>query len=441
MRKLFVGVGMAAFLGAAACAPSRADLTLNWTFAGGQTCSQAGVANVQVDIQGELLSPNLFACSSNGKINTGAMLGRYLQGTYSLTLSGLDAQGALLYQAISPVTVHGGQNVVALDAAAAPAAGGSATLRYTFNGKTCAGAGVTVVHISADGTVLQDAAGNADLPCNQAGIDGVSISPLSAGSHVFDVAALVNGQVAYALQGISVNVVVGQDTLATPNLPAAAPTTGSADLGWSFVNGMTCAQAQVDSVHVFFDPNADGTGGADAGSVPCTASGVDGAIFDGVAPGKHTVAITAVRHLTSGDFLVYLTHTPPVPELFQAGITTALDVSADAASPGLGGAALLWQFPAGGPACGGATTTSIAYALTLTNTNPAKTVTGTATCGGTGGTGIDFCWPSTSTTRCDGLPPGRWSITATTPGYAAQNVAFAVPNNGHSSGSVVFAAH
>ncbi len=424
------------FLAAAACAPSRANLTLNWTFAG-QTCAQAGVATIQVDIQGEVLSPGQFACSNADKsINTGAHLGSYVLGNYNLTLTGLDGQGAVLYQATAVEPVRGGGSVVALDAVPAHStAGGSATLRYTFNGKSCAAAGVNVVHMSVDGAVLADANNNADLPCSQGGIDGVSVSPLSAGGHVVDVTGLVNGQVAYLLQGISVTVVDGQDTSVTPDLAPAAATTGSAELTWSFVNGMTCAQAQVDSVDVAFDPAPDGSGGVDAGTVPCATSGVDGATFDGLAPGNHTVAITGLRHATPNDKLVYVTHTPPRAERFLAGITTSLDVSADAASPGLGGAALVWQFPAGGPSCS-STTLNITYTLIDPMKNPHRD---TAVCGPAAGNSIDFCWPG-SPAQCPGLAPGLWSITASTSGYAAQNVSFAVPDNAHSSANVVFVA-
>lgn len=440
MRKLMVTVGL---LAAAACAPSRADLTLNWTFAG-QTCAAAGVDHVQVDIQGETLNPNVFACVNPGQtLNTGAYLGRYLLGNYNLTLTGLDAQGRILYQAVSVVTVRAGGSVLALDAPAAQTSGtgsGSATLRYNFAGKTCAAANVTLVHISVDGAVLVDANNNADLPCSQGGVDGISVAPLSPGGHVVDIAGLVNGQVAYALQGIQVTVTAGQDASVTPSLPAAAPTTGSAELHWSFVNGMTCAQAQVDTVHVFFDPAADGSGGVDAGSVPCSAAGVDGATFDGLSPGNHTVSITGLRHATPQDKLVYVTRAPPRAELFQAGVTTSLDVSADAASPGLGGAALIWQFPAGGPSCSSTTTTTN---ITYTLTDPSRVAQPPATtvCGGSAGNGIDFCWTGTRTPQCPGLTPGLWSITATAPGYAAQNVSFAVPDNGHSSANVVFVAH
>lgn len=442
MRQLFFAAAVGMGLLASACAPSRADLTLNWTFNGGQACTQAGVTTIQVDIQGEVLSPGQFSCMGAGNtLNTGAYLGRYLLGNYTLTLSGLDAQGGLLYQAVSVVTVGSGGTVIALDAAPArgAAGGGSATLRYTFNGKGCAAANVTVVHMSVDGAVLVDANNNADLPCSQGGIDGVSVSPLSPGGHVIDVAGLVNGQVAYVLQGLSVNVVNGQDTAVTPNLPPAAPTTGSAELTWSFVNGMTCAQAQVDSVHVSFDPNPDGSGGVDAGVVACSTAGVDGATFDGVAPGNHTVAITGLRKSASGDKLEYLTRTPPRAALFQAGITTSIDVSADA-NLGKGGTALTWQFPVGGPSCASTTTTTnISYTLT----DPSRVVSPvqTAVCGASAGNGVDFCWPGTSSTHCDGLAPGKWSITATAPGYAAQNVSFAVPENAHASSSVVFVAH
>src|SRR5438477_10474832 len=59
---------------AAACAPVRADLTVDWTF-GGKSCADAGVAWIQVHIDGEVLTPDRYSCAV---ANQGAYLGRYL---------------------------------------------------------------------------------------------------------------------------------------------------------------------------------------------------------------------------------------------------------------------------------------------------------------------------------------------------------------------------
>src|SRR5712691_3778507 len=171
MRRL----GLAAALAlAAACAPSRDDLTVDWTFAG-KTCADAGVAFIEVHIDGEVLSPDKFTCAEAGK---GAYLGRYLIGRYTLTVSGLDASSSVIYQTSVQVDVRRGGTEVAVDAAPSTT-NGSATLHWTFDGKSCAAAGVTVINASVDNQVLTDVNNNADLPCTNGGKDGISVAPLT----------------------------------------------------------------------------------------------------------------------------------------------------------------------------------------------------------------------------------------------------------------------
>jgi len=326
MRRLDLAAALAL---AAACAPPRDDLTVDWTFAG-KTCADAGVALIDVHIDGEVLTPDRFTCvdPNTGAYNKAAYLGRYLDGRYTLTVSGLDASANVIYTTSVQVDVRRGGTEVAVDAAPSTT-NGSATLRWTFDGKSCAAAGVTVINASVDNQVLTDASNNADLPCSQAGIDGVTVEPLSPGPHSFDLVGKVSGTIKYALNGFTVNVIGGQNTSASPNLLPAAPTTASANLTWAF-NGMTCAAANVDHVQIFFDPNADGSGGQlvpgpqASSSFPCSTGGVDGASIEDVPEGTHSFAVTGIR----AGHIVYFTHHPP-STIFRVGLISDLFVPAE----------------------------------------------------------------------------------------------------------------
>ncbi|HLQ21678.1 MAG TPA: hypothetical protein VK132_00660, partial [Gemmatimonadales bacterium] len=249
-------------------------------------------------------------------------LGRYLIGRYTLTVSGLDASSSVIYQTSLQVDVRRGGTEVAVDAAPSTTTGG-ATLHWTFDGKSCAAAGVTVINASVDNQVLTDVNNNADLPCSQAGVDGVTVEPLSPGPHSFDLVGKVAGTIKYALNGFTVNVIGGQNTSASPNLLPAAPTTASANLTWAF-NGMSCAAANVDHVQIFFDPRSDGSGGLDSGTVVCNTGGVDGASVDNVPEGTHSFAITGIR----AGHIVYFTHHPP-STIFRVGLISDLFVPAE----------------------------------------------------------------------------------------------------------------
>jgi hypothetical protein len=299
---------------AAACAPGRAGLTVYWTF-DGLSCTDAGVAVIQVAIDGEKLTPDRFSCAD---AKAGADLGSYLIGPYNLTVIGYDLSGVALYQAAQQIRVVRGGTTVNIDVTP-----GSVTLRWTFDGKSCAAAGVTVVNASVDNQVLTDSHNNPDLPCSSSGADGVTVLPLSGGVHSFDLVGKAGGTVKYALNGLQVSVVVGQSTDASPNLLPAAPTTASANLTWAF-DGKTCAAANVDHVQIFFDPKPDGSGGADAGTVPCRNGAVEGASVEAVPEGTHSFAVTGIR----AGHIVYFTHHPP-STMFRVGLISDLFVPAE----------------------------------------------------------------------------------------------------------------
>jgi len=327
MRTLVPSIAACLVLAAAGgCSdPVRAPLDVSWTF-GTLDCDQVGISTIHVEVAKELLNPSDFACidpTSRG-VTTGAHLGAFLLGQYSITVVGFDATGAEVIRGSKVISVRRGENVVTVDA------GGAVTLRWTFAGSTCAQAGVTAMNLSVDGNVITDAAGNPDIPCTQASQDAAQISPLLAGSHSFDLVGLVNGAPSYAASVQSVAVQDGQDRQLPVDLPAAAPTTATADLQFSF-GGLTCAAARVDTVRVRVDPFPDGTGGIDAGEVPCNANGVDGAEVTGLSAGMHSFAILGIR----GTQLVYATTRPPAAR-FEIGLHTSVAVDAPpVGSPGL----------------------------------------------------------------------------------------------------------
>ena len=220
MRRLLLFSLVAA---AAACGPGRSSVEVDWTFEG-LSCADAGVATIRVDIAGEVLSPNEFPCA---KASLGADLGTYLAGTYQITVSGLDAFGAVTHQILQSLSVRGGRTET------------------------------------------------------------------------------------FAIE-----------------VPRVAPsTTASANMTWTF-DGKGCTAAGVDHVTIQVDPNSNGTGGIGAGTVACSTMGTEGAFIEPLTPRVHTFAILGVRTLSDGPHLVYRTHNPPA-FFFQAGLITDVTVSAE----------------------------------------------------------------------------------------------------------------
>lgn len=321
MRRLLVAATLAA--AAAACGPSRewVPLEVDWTF-GGKDCVTAGVSKIQIDIDGETLTPNQFTCAEAGQ---GADLGDFLAGPYNTTVTGFDAGDNIIFQSTRVLAVRSGaRNVIPFDAAPTT---GTASLRWTFVGKGCDAAGVTTVSVSLDNQVITDAHGHPDLPCKDGTVEGTTIGPVSPGSHTFALAA-TGASSHYAAGNVNITVAAGQDTLVPVDLPTAAPTTASAEVRWNFQpGGKSCADVGADHIYVVYDPAADGSGGKVVGDVAC--AGVGGPVTElqilDVPDGNHAFAIRATRANT----LIFYTH-HPVTTLFSAPFTTAVDVTAEA---------------------------------------------------------------------------------------------------------------
>jgi hypothetical protein len=303
--------------------PERAPLSVNWTF-GTLDCDQAGIATIHVEVAHELLNPSDFSCIDprSGGVTFGADLGNFLLGQYTVTVIGLDATGAEVVEATRTVSVVRGKNVVQVDA------GGAITLQWTFNGLTCAQAGVRSMNLSVDGSVITDGFGHPDIPCTQSGQDAAQIAPLVAGAHSFDLVGLLgDGTPAYVAFGVPLSVQDGQDAAFAIDLDPAAPAgiTG-ADLSFSFGSGLTCTSAGLDTVRIFVDPNPDGTRGPNTVvlDVACT-PGVTGAVVSPLDPGIHSFAVLGIR----GSQLLYATRNPP-SALIEPGLETPIDVNAPA---------------------------------------------------------------------------------------------------------------
>jgi len=416
------GLAAVVVLGSGCGDPARGNLDVNWTFAG-KSCLAAGVHTIQVDIAHELLNPNQFSCDlGGGTIAGGANLGTYLAGRYTLTISGLDANGVVLYQTQQDITVQRGDNVLQIDVPSVP--GGSVSLNWTFGGLTCAQAGVTSVRISVDGVLITDQAGSVDVACSSGGVEGTSISPLSPGSHRIDLVGVRGAQPSYSRQNVQVTVADRADTKAVVDLPPAQPTFATADVSWDalasgggFAPGaqgaMTCAEAQVDVVRIFVDPNSNGSGGTFAGEVACDSSGVQGAQVSPIPAGNHTFSISGIRNTILGPTLMYQT-LHPASVRFEVGLLSNVDVDADPVPPVQGSALLNWDF--GGAACPG----NVAYTLT----DP---------------TGIKQSFTATAcqTATLSAVTSGLWSVEAFS-GSFHSNVLFAVPNQSSTSWLIPF---
>jgi hypothetical protein len=412
-----------AALGSGCGDPARGNLQVNWTFAG-QTCLAAGVHTIQVDVAHELLNPNQFSCDlGGGTIAAGADLGAFLAGRYTVTISGLDADGAVTYQTTQDITVQRGDNVLPIDVQRVP--GGSASLDWKFGGLTCAQASVTSVRISVDGVVITDQAGSADVACSSGGVDGTSISPLAPGAHRIDLVGIRGGQASYLLQNVQVSVVDQQDTNVQVNLQPAQPTFATADVSWDALlsaggfalgslGAMTCSEAQVDVVRVSLDPNSNGTGGTSVAEVACAdTNGVEGVQVSPIPAGIHTFSISGIRNAPAGPTLVYQT-THPASARFEVGLLSNVDVDADPVPPAQGSAVLNWDFA--GAACPG----NVAYTLTdPTGLKRSATVT------------------SCQAVSLSAEKSGLWSVDAFS-GSFHSNVFFAVPNQSSASWLIPF---
>jgi hypothetical protein len=237
--------------------------------------------------------------------------------------------------------------IVTIAAAAAASCGGGpgrsdVVVDWTFGGLSCTDAEVDTIQFDIAGEVLSpnqfkcaDAPVGVDLgsflfgdyQMTITGLDGAGV-PTHQIAQTIQVRGAQRGRTCAALN-LNTDVC---DELAI-DVPRVANST-EANLTWTFSPGGDCATANVQQVTIFVDPNPDGTGGINAGTVDCAsgqpAPGQPGVPVRPLTVGMHSFAISGLRQMSDGLHLVYRTHSPVSTTFQQSAIT---DVRVGAESP------------------------------------------------------------------------------------------------------------
>ena len=284
---------------------------------------------------------------------------------------------------------------------------GDVQVFWTFAGQNCQQAGVNFIQIDVANEVLTPNRYFCIDPNNASLMrTGADLGPFLFGTYDLTLTGFdVDGRILFQA---SQSFTVRGDVQVNVDLAAA-----TADLSWDAIkstggfapgtNGaMTCDEAEVDTVQIVVDPNADGSGGTSAGTLACNTNGVEGALISPLASGTHSFLIKAFRDVSGVPTLVYKT-TPPVSASFQIGTTTPVDVTAELVGSGIGSATLIW-----GSGCSGT--------VTYTLTNP-QGVAGSQQTGASCVQSIPL----------DNVTAGLWLVDATS-GTLHAHIVFGVPN-------------
>ena len=209
-------------------------------------------------------------------------------------------------------------------AAACGPSSGELEVDWTFEALSCAEAGVAFIQIDIANEVLSPN----QFTCQEASL-GANLGVYYAGDYQLTVTGLdANGSITHQATQ-TLRVVGGRKNSFAVDVPRVAPTTtATVSLSWIFDNdpNKTCAAAGVDQVTIMVDPDSNGSGGINAGTVPCTAGNPLPArqSVAPLSPGTHTFAILG----SLGTALKYRTHTP-ASGFFAAGFTSNVDVKAE----------------------------------------------------------------------------------------------------------------
>jgi hypothetical protein len=213
-------------------------------------------------------------------------------------------------------------SVAAVVIACGPGRGG-VVVDWTFEGVSCSQAGVATIHFAIAHEVLTPD----QFSCAEAEA-GVDLGTYLEGDYQLTISGFDALDALTHQTVVSLRVRGGRANTFAVDVPRVAPTTvAEANLTWDF-QGNDCATADVDQVTILVDPNSDGSGGTDAGTVACSTMGTQGAFVSPLTPGLHSFAILGLRTVGNALHLVYRTHSPPT-YLFRAGLVTDVFVSAE----------------------------------------------------------------------------------------------------------------
>jgi hypothetical protein len=325
--------------GVTACSSRTSNITVAWNFGGG-SCDGAGVSQVQIAISGEVLPKDTFDCKSGLVTFTD-----FYDGTYAVTVQGLDSTGAVTWTGSAQVSVRGdssvsvtlspvsGQNAVnyfswtfdpatgqvpqcgtgqRLDSVALYIDGDFNSGGYTYNCGDGLGSNVVISPYLTPGqhTLLFVAFDSTENVTSFAESDELTVNFVTGSANTqtvplrWNVGGLAVGYAPYANQG------------AYPNSPVACATSGIADVVLDFIPadpsltqsidvGGTCnASVVLDNVYAgTVTPGARGFG---PGGTNAALLYIDNASI--VPPQPSPVTVTAGRFWVQGDtsFNVYV---------------------------------------------------------------------------------------------------------------------------------------
>lgn len=173
---------------------------------------------------------------------------------------------------------------------------GDVTFSWTFMGQGCSAAGVANVHITIPGETL---ANGGVYPCVANGYQSIILHNFDGGSYTYSIEGLDTG--GYTIYTGDGSFDIDGDVMEQVDLTPVGQPGSYALLTWTFPNNMTCANADtpaqqlggVASVDITLDGNGNTTVRANCtdGSVANGGQGVYSAL---VAPGNHTITLTAL---------------------------------------------------------------------------------------------------------------------------------------------------
>lgn len=234
------------------------DVTFTWTFQG-QSCSQASVATVVIQIPGETLeNSGSYNCMSNGY--PGIVLHNFRPGTYDFTIDAYDTHNVRLFTKNGTFTVNGDVDVT-VDLATVGGGTSYAYLNWRFPANaastdpTCTQAGVTTVGVQIDSGPVNS------YPCAEGFSSPGRQTPLLApGAHSIWIGGYDStGYLLYSYSG-TLTTVSGTPSFQQYTLGWAV---GGMVLTWQLsaddgVTTQSCAQAGITTLYVNFEA-PDGT--------------------------------------------------------------------------------------------------------------------------------------------------------------------------------------
>jgi hypothetical protein len=255
------------------------DLQVGWNFQNAATCSEAGVAFVEVLVQnagdGTAVFDQIFDCTDGDTV-----IGGLVPGKYKVTLNGLDLSQNIRYQSLQTMGVSPGYNSLGTVIMGYSLANISFT--WSFGGQGCRDAGVSQVQV-----VLIDSEGDIVLNLTRSCTDqGASIDDLVRGNYVLSLFGIdVTGTRMYSYDA-KVAVKSGENNLGNYDL-APVTSTGSLSFTWTFNGGNGCQQSGVSTVRtVLASPSGQIVFASSAG---CSAGGLT---ITGRQPGFYDLTLT-----------------------------------------------------------------------------------------------------------------------------------------------------